>query len=83
MINILNTTPAMSLLYECVDGIVDGGILASVEGTMEGDELAKLCVGKLRSMLVVEGDPNRKKLDCFRERLQTNNNSEICRFTHV
>ena len=52
----------MSLLYECVDGIVDGGILASIEGTTEGDELAKLCVGKLRSMLVVEGDPNRKIL---------------------
>jgi AP-3 complex subunit delta-1 len=62
MTNILKTTPAMSLLYECVDGIVDGGILASIEGTTEGDELAKLCVGKLRSMLVVEGDPNRKIL---------------------
>jgi AP-3 complex subunit delta-1 len=60
MTNILKTTLAMSLLYECVDGIVDGGILASVEGTTEGDELAKLCVGKLRSMLVIEGDPNRK-----------------------
>ncbi|KIW01744.1 uncharacterized protein PV09_06920 [Verruconis gallopava] len=58
--NIMKTTPAMSLLYECIHGIVQGGILESVEGTAEGDELARLCVGKLRSMLTVEGDPNLK-----------------------
>jgi AP-3 complex subunit delta-1 len=50
----------MSLLYECIHGIVEGGILESIEGTSDGDELAKLCVGKLRSMLVIEGDPNLK-----------------------
>jgi AP-3 complex subunit delta-1 len=50
----------MSLLYECIHGIVQGGILESVEGTADGDELARLCVGKLRSMLVIEGDPNLK-----------------------
>lgn len=49
----------MSLLYEAVHGIVDGGILASVEGTTEGEELAKLCVGKLRNMVLMEDDPNR------------------------
>ena len=32
--------------------------MESVQGTTEGDELARLCVGKLRSMLVLEGDPN-------------------------
>ncbi|KAF2757039.1 Adaptor protein complex AP-3 delta subunit [Pseudovirgaria hyperparasitica] len=58
--NIIKTTPAMSLLYECIHGIIQGGILASIEGTVEGDEIAKLCVGKLRSMLVIEGDPNLK-----------------------
>lgn len=58
--SIIKTTPAMSLLYECINGIVQGGILESVEGTTEGEEIAKLCVGKLRSMLVVEGDPNLK-----------------------
>lgn len=52
----------MSLLYECINGIVQGGILDSVEGTPEGDELAKLCVGKLRSMLMIEGDANREFL---------------------
>jgi AP-3 complex subunit delta-1 len=57
---IIKTTPAMSLLYEAVNGIIEGGILASVEGTIEGEEVAKLCVGKLGSMLVVEDDPNRK-----------------------
>lgn len=57
--NIIKTTPAMSLLYECINGIIQGGILEGAEGTAEGEEIARLCVGKLRSMLVVEGDPNR------------------------
>lgn len=50
----------MSLLYECIHGIIQGGVLKSVEGTREGDDIAKLCITKLRGMLVVEGDPNRK-----------------------
>jgi len=58
--SIIKSTPAMSLLYECINGIVQGGILESVEGTTEGEDIARLCVGKLRSMLVVEGDPNLK-----------------------
>ncbi|KAI9717314.1 MAG: hypothetical protein M1812_004841 [Candelaria pacifica] len=58
--NIIRTTPAMSLLYECIDGIIQGGILHSAEGTAEGEEIASLCVGKLRGMIVVEGDPNLK-----------------------
>ena len=58
--NIMKTTPAMSLLYECINGIVQGGILNGAEGTSEGEEIARLCVSKLRSMLVVEGDPNLK-----------------------
>lgn len=52
------TTPAMSLLYECINGIIQGGIMEAAEGTTEGDEIARLCVNKLRAMLVVEGDPN-------------------------
>ncbi|KAI9705741.1 MAG: AP-3 complex subunit delta [Bogoriella megaspora] len=58
--SIIKTTPAMSLLYECINGIIQGGILGQSEGSIESDEIAKLCVGKLRSMLVVEGDPNLK-----------------------
>jgi hypothetical protein len=50
----------MSLLYECINGIIQGGILEAVEGTSEGDEVAKLCVGKLRGMMVIEGDSNCK-----------------------
>ena len=50
----------MSLLYECISGIIQGGILAAVEGTAEGEEVAKLCVGKLRGMMVIEGDSNCK-----------------------
>ena len=50
----------MSLLYECINGIIQGSILEAVEGTAEGDEVAKLCVGKLRGMMVIEGDANCK-----------------------
>jgi len=56
---IIKETSAMSLLYECIHGIIQGGILETAEGTKEGDEIARLCLGKLRGMLVVEGDPNR------------------------
>lgn len=50
----------MSLLYECINGIIQGGILEAVEGTSEGEEVARLCVGKLRGMMVMEGDANLK-----------------------
>jgi AP-3 complex subunit delta-1 len=50
----------MSLLYECINGIIQGGILEAVEGTSEGEEVARLCVGKLRGMMVIEGDANCK-----------------------
>lgn len=50
----------MSLLYECISGIIQGGILEAVEGTSEGEEVAKLCVGKLRGMMIIEGDANCK-----------------------
>ena len=56
--SIIKTTPAMSLLYECINGIIQGGIMEAAEGTTEGDEIARLCLNKLRAMLVVEGDPN-------------------------
>jgi AP-3 complex subunit delta len=58
--SIIKETPAMSLLYECINGIIQGGILEGADGTTEGEEIARLCVGKLRSMLVVEDDPNLK-----------------------
>lgn len=56
--NIIRTTPAMSLLYECINGIIQGGILDAVETSNEGTEIASLCVGKLRGMIMVDGDPN-------------------------
>lgn len=57
---IIRETSAMSLLYECISGIIQGGILEAVEGTTEGEEIAKLCVGKLRGMMIIEGDANCK-----------------------
>ncbi|KAG0645248.1 Delta-adaptin [Hyphodiscus hymeniophilus] len=56
--NIIRTTPAMSLLYECINGIIQGGILSSSDDG--GDEIATLCVSKLRGMIMLEGDPNLK-----------------------
>ncbi len=56
--NLIRTTPAMSLLYECINGIIQGGILDGTEGVHEGDDVAILCVGKLRAMIMIEGDPN-------------------------
>ena len=50
----------MSLLYECINGVIQGGIFDGTDGHGEGEEIASLCVGKLRSMIVVEGDPNRE-----------------------
>lgn len=49
----------MSLLYECINGMIQGGILEGTDGAREVEEIASLCVGKLRGMIVVEGDPNR------------------------
>lgn len=55
----------MSLLYECISGIIQGGILEAVEGTAEGEEVAKLCVGKLRGMMFIEGDANCKMTNLY------------------
>ncbi|KAL1959261.1 hypothetical protein VTO42DRAFT_2448 [Malbranchea cinnamomea] len=60
LINIIQSTSAMSLLYECINGVIQGGILDGAEGIKEGDEIANLCVDKLRGMIVLEGDPNLK-----------------------
>ena len=34
--------------------------MQSTDGVKEGEEIASLCVGKLRGMIIVEGDPNRE-----------------------
>src|SRR5690606_13759994 len=56
---LIRTTPAMSLLYECINGLISGGLLDSMGSTEEGEELASVCVTKLRGFLV-EGDSNRQ-----------------------
>jgi AP-3 complex subunit delta-1 len=50
----------MSLLYECINGIIQGGILDNSEDISGTDEIATLCVNKLRGMVMIDGDPNRK-----------------------
>jgi AP-3 complex subunit delta-1 len=52
----------MSLLYECINGIIQGGILDGEDSLQERDEVATLCVGKLRGMIVMDADPNREFL---------------------
>ena len=60
LISLIRTTPAMSLLYECINGIIQGGILEGAEGVHEGEKVAELCVGKLQGMIAVDGDANCK-----------------------
>ncbi|KAG9258298.1 adaptin N terminal region-domain-containing protein [Emericellopsis atlantica] len=56
---LIKTTPAMSLLYECINGIIQGGILGAEDAGAE--EIATLCVSKLRGMMVMDGgDANLK-----------------------
>ena len=57
--SIMSTTAAMSLLYECINGIIQGGILGNEDGDSGADEVATLCVNKLRGMILINGDPNR------------------------
>lgn len=57
--NLISTTPAISLLYECVRTCITGGML---DGRTEaGDALAKVCVEKLSAFLCDE-DQNRECL---------------------
>jgi len=58
--NLIKTTPAMSLLYECINGIIQGGILGDGEDFSAREEVASLCVSKLRGMVSGNSDPNRK-----------------------
>lgn len=60
--DLIRTTPAMSLLYECINGIIQGGILGDADDISGREEIASLCVTKLRGMIMVDGDPNREFL---------------------
>ncbi|GKT58917.1 AP-3 complex subunit delta [Colletotrichum tofieldiae] len=51
---LIRTTPAMSLLYECINGIIQGGILGSADDISGREEIATLCVNKLRGMIMVD-----------------------------
>ncbi|CAD6891034.1 unnamed protein product [Tilletia laevis] len=53
--NIISTTPAMSLLYECIHTVIIGGMLTGPGG----DELAQTCVDKLSNFLT-NSDQNLK-----------------------
>lgn len=58
--NLIQSTTAMSLLYECVSGIIQGGILDGADSGVNVEDVADLCISKLRGMIVLEGDPNLK-----------------------
>lgn len=53
--DLISTTPAISLLYECVHTCITGGML---QGT-SGNALARMCVTKLAAFLQ-DPDQNRK-----------------------
>jgi AP-3 complex subunit delta-1 len=57
---LIQETTAMSLLYECISGIIQGGILDGADSGVDVEEVADLCISKLRGMIVVDGDPNLK-----------------------
>ncbi|KAK3326457.1 adaptin N terminal region-domain-containing protein [Apodospora peruviana] len=57
--DLIRTTPAMSLLYECINGIIQGGILGEEDDNSGSEEIASLCVTKLRGM-TINGDANLK-----------------------
>ncbi|KAH9831875.1 hypothetical protein Tdes44962_MAKER08903 [Teratosphaeria destructans] len=75
--NLIKTTPAMSLLYECINGIIQGGIMEAAGVTTEGHEVARLCVAKLRSMLVLEGDPNLRYVALLAMAKITNSHADL------
>jgi AP-3 complex subunit delta-1 len=58
--DLIRTTPAMSLLYECINGAIEGGMLRDSDTATGTQEIATLCVSKLRSMIMVNNDSNRK-----------------------
>lgn len=66
---IVNTTSAMSLLYEAISAIISGGMLSSGP---QADTLAVLCVNKLHTFLE-ESDQNRITYN-----MPVANDSEIC-----
>lgn len=49
--NLINTTSAMSLLYECLSTIISGGLLSS-SSSLDTSALAATCVDKLSTFLV-------------------------------
>src|SRR6201996_4073531 len=57
---LIQETTAMSLLYECISGIIQGGILDGAESGVDVEEVADLYISKLRGMIVLAGDPNLK-----------------------
>lgn len=60
LVNLIESTPAMSLLYECIHGIINGGLLENQEDGRGKERIASLCISRLRGMIVVDGDPNRE-----------------------
>lgn len=53
--NLISTTPAMSLLYECLHAVIAGGMLN------DNESLARLCAQKLAAFLE-DTDQNRELL---------------------
>ncbi|KAJ3014819.1 AP-3 complex subunit delta-1 [Thoreauomyces humboldtii] len=66
--NLIQTTSAMSLLYECIHTVISGGMIGpEVEGgdnEAQDEALTKLCTSKLK-IFIAEPDQNLKYLGLF------------------
>ena len=72
---LISTTPAISLLYECVHTCIVGGMLQHASG----DSLAELCVTKLAAFLQDPDQNCKKTLAQSRHNLMDFPSSEVYR----
>ncbi|KAJ3061940.1 AP-3 complex subunit delta-1, partial [Quaeritorhiza haematococci] len=65
--NLIQNTPAMSLLYECIHTVIVGGMISPEkdgEGEDEDSALVKLCISKLK-LFIEDPDQNLKYLGLY------------------
>ncbi|KAJ3271191.1 AP-3 complex subunit delta-1 [Terramyces sp. JEL0728] len=65
LVNIIETTRAMSVVYECINTIITGGMIGEQnEGTADDDKLVAVCMNKLKIFLE-QSDQNLKYLGLY------------------
>ncbi|KAJ3321973.1 AP-3 complex subunit delta-1 [Boothiomyces sp. JEL0866] len=65
LVNIIETTRAMSVVYECINTIITGGMISEQNiGTGEDEKLVSVCMNKLKVFLE-QSDQNLKYLGLY------------------